>query len=206
MQADDARRGTVTRLLADARDGKPDADNLLFRYVQADLRRLAQSILSQSRRPDSVLGGTELVSMAVLRLIDREHISADNRAQFFFMLGRAMHDVLIEENRRAAARKRGGGWTRVALVEFAVDDEKVVVDPLDLSAAVAELTAQDSEAGQVLHLRFFAGLSLDEVALTTQRPLSSVRASWEYSRAWLIRRLSDPSRRNIGRPGGDLNH
>jgi len=193
MEGDIAQtRGTVTRLLAEARAGVADADDRLFSYVDADLRRLAQSMLNQSRCPPGVLGGTELVNLAVLRLMDREVLSAEDRAQFFFLLGRAMRDALADEARRSLAHKRGGGRIRVPLVDFTVDDERLVVDPQELSDALEELAQQDPEASQVLQLRFYAGLTLDQVVQSTGRPLSAVRRSWEYARAWLIRRLSAP--------------
>ncbi len=186
-------RGTVTKLLAEVKAGLAGAEDRLFRYVDADLRQLAQSLLNRSRCPRGVLDGTELVNLAVLRLMDREALNATDRAQFFFLLGRAMRDALADEAKHAKAQKRGGRHTRVSLVDFTVDDERLVADPLELQDAIQELARANPEASEVLQLRFYAGLTLEQIVESTGRPLSLVRRHWEYARAWLIRRLSAPA-------------
>jgi RNA polymerase sigma factor (TIGR02999 family) len=182
----DIAQGTVTRLLAEVRAGVVNADNRLFAHVQGDLRRLAQGLLHRA---------TELVNLAVLRLLDHEGLSAEDRRHFFFLLGRAMHDALVDEARRADSLKRGGGRSRESLMEFEIDRERIEIDPMDLDAALQKLAGIDPQASQVLQLRFFAGLPLDRVAESMGLTFHHARRTWEYAKAWLIDFLSESKSR-----------
>lgn len=184
--------GTVTRLLAEVRAGIDNADDRLFRHVQADLRKLAQSMLNRYGVPSRSLEGTELVNLAVARLLDREELTAEDRRHFFFLLGRAMQHVIVEEARWAQADKREGKRTRVPLVEFVVDEERVAVSPADLAEALAALARQDPQAADVLRLRFYSGCSLEQTREALGVSLHDVREIWKYSRAWLFQRLGEP--------------
>ncbi len=192
MASDPAHtRGTVTRLLAELQAGVPHANDRLFEHVQGDLRRLAQGMLHRSRVPSGVLSGTELMNLAVLRLLDQEGLSAEDRRHFFFLLGRAMRDCLVEEARRADSLKRGGGRTRELLFEVEIDAERIQVDPTDLHAALQKLSEIDPQASQMLQLRFFAGLSLEGVGESMGLSFHQARRTWAYAKAWLINFLSE---------------
>lgn len=181
--------GTITRLLDRARGGDDGARDQLFELVYSDLRAIAQSLLASGRWPRGAIGGTELVNSACLRLLGREQLDAENRRHFFYLLGRAMHDVLVEEARRETADKRGGGRRAEALVEFAVEGDTAVFATLELSEAITELHEIDPEAARVVRLRFFCGRSLRETAEIMGTTLAVVRRHWDYASAWLRVRL-----------------
>jgi RNA polymerase sigma factor (TIGR02999 family) len=187
----------ITRLLERARAGDGGARDELFGIVYADLRQAAEGLLAAGNWPRDAMGGTELVNTACMRLLDRDQMDAENRRHFFFLLGRAMHDVLVEEARSATAAKRGGGKRPGTLVEFAVDGETTVVGMLELSAAIAELHEADPEAARVVRLRYFCGRSLRDTAELMGSSLAVTRRHWDYARAWLRVRLGGE------RKGGD---
>ncbi|MBK8271196.1 MAG: RNA polymerase subunit sigma-70 [Planctomycetes bacterium] len=157
--------GTITLLLHEIRIGKADASDRLFHYVYDELKQVARQHL-RHRKPGT-LHATALVNMAYQRLVEREALNAEDRRHFFFLLSRAMHDVLVEQVRADCTQKRGGGAVRVPLVEFAVDGDTNQIEILDLNDALAEFTKMDSEAAQVVILRYYGGLTIEEVAEST---------------------------------------
>jgi len=183
-------RGAVTRLLDRAREGDACARDELFDLVYADLRAIAQRLIGAGSGPPGAFQATELVNAACLHMLDQERLDAENRRHFFYLLKRAMHDVLVKEARSAAADKRGGGRQRVPLVEFAVDDTTTVCGMLELSAAIAELHEIDPDAASVVRLRYFCGRSLRETAELMDSSLAVVRRHWDYAQAWLRVRLA----------------
>lgn len=178
--------GTITRLLTQADEGDPKAHDELFTLVYKDLRRLAQSLLHQW--PSIPLDGTELVSMACLKLLANEQLSARDRKHFFFVLGRAMNDVLADERRRNRALKRGGGWQRMPLGDPVSNSRQERTAMLDLGPALAELARVDPDAAAVTSLRMGSGYSLREAARILGVSLARVRADWTYAQAWLAAR------------------
>lgn len=182
--------GTVTSLLQESRQGDPTARDRLFAHVVGDLRRIAQALISQTGAGYRGLDGTELVNIAVLRLLAREQLDARDRREFMFVLGRAMHDVLVEEARRAATTKHGGAATHVPLDEFIVDDEQFAIARSELEAAIRDLEALDGVAARVVHQRFFVGQTLEQVADALGISIHSARSQWSYARAWLADRIA----------------
>src|SRR5262245_13198760 len=180
--------GTVTVLLREMRAGNRPAFDELFRLLQQDFRRFAQSLLGKGPRRD--FSGTELVNMACARLLGKGQPEADDRAHLFFLIGRAMRDTLVEEARKEAAQARGGGRARVPLIDFTVDERTSRLDVLDLHEALAELERRDPAGARVIELRFFAGLSLEQTAEAIGCSLATARRDWTYARAWLSERLS----------------
>ena len=186
--------GTVTLLLGRVRDGVSDsvrskAFDDLFAYIEVDLRRFAQSVLNAGRLPSGGVNGTELVNMACVRLLGQGRLNAQDRRHFFFVLGRAMSDVLVDEARRTNAKKRGGDWGRVALTEFVIDGESNHIDILDLRTAIDELRAADEIAAKVVEARYLSGRSIAETAELLSISIASTRRNWDYARAWLKIRL-----------------
>lgn len=181
--------GTVTRLLRAVDAGDPGAPNALLAHVQADLRRIAQSLLDHWPRSLAGTSGTELVNVACIRLLAADRLNAEDRRQFFFQLGRAMHDELVEEARRATTMKRGGAWRRQQLGDMQAEDGGLSADLLDLNAALDDLASVDIHAATVVRLRYFADYSFRETATILGRTLGQVRGDWEYARAWLEARL-----------------
>lgn len=187
--SDKPEPGPLTALLARTSAGDSGARDELFRMVEPDLRRVAQRLLSAGGWPSSAPSGTELVSMACVRLLDRDALRARDRDEFFKLLYRSMHDVLVDEARRVTAAKRGGGHQRVPMIDIAVDDGSTRYHVLDLHSALRELAEIDPHGAQVVDLRFFAGLSLEAAAAHMGCSLAQVRGHWAYARAWLDDRL-----------------
>lgn len=136
------------------------------------------------------LDGTSLVNDACERLLGRSLLDAADRRHFFYLFGRAMHDVLVELARSDMAAKRGGGRRPIALVDFQVDGESQNIELLDLEQAIGELRKSEPRAAQIVDLRFFGGRSLQETAELLGCSFATVRREWDYARAWLRDRLS----------------
>lgn len=180
--------GTVTRLIQAARAGEPGAEDQLFYRVEGELRRAAQSLLTSKGVGIDVLRGTELVNMACVRLLGRDQPCVEDRAHFFFLLGRAMHDVFVEEARRHATVKRGHGRRREMLVELA-DQSSTRIAATDLRDGMDALRATDPDAARAVELHQLAGRSLRETAELMGVTLHRVRQHVEYGMAWLRERL-----------------
>jgi RNA polymerase sigma factor (TIGR02999 family) len=183
--------GTITSLLREARGGKAGALDELFAVVYDDLRRLAQRKIGDVLGPGRGHGasGTALLHAACERLLGRGTPEAEDRRHFYFLLSRAMHDVLVEEVRAAQALRRGGGHERVPFVEFAGEGGPLRLDVLAVREALEALREVDPEGAQVVMLRFFAGRTLEECAALMGCPFAEVRRHWDYARAWLHERL-----------------
>jgi RNA polymerase sigma factor (TIGR02999 family) len=182
--------GTITLLLHQARTGHERAMDELFRRVYDDLRQMARRQIAATRGTPN-LDATSLVNAACERLLGADKLDAEDRGHFFFVLGRAMHDVLVEEARSDLAKKRGGGRSRVPLADFQVDGRSLTLRLPDLHQALEELKQRDPEGAQVVMLRFFGGRTLEEAADLMGCTFAVARRHWEYSKAWLHERLSE---------------
>ncbi|HWL94622.1 MAG TPA: ECF-type sigma factor [Phycisphaerae bacterium] len=180
--------GTITNFLKDVREGRAGAPDQLFDHIYDVLKMIARSHLKKHRA--GALQATDLVNAAYERLAAKEMIGAEDRRQFFFLLSRAMHDVLVEQVRSDLARKRGGGAKRMPLIEIAIEDHARQVQVLDLHEALADLGAADPVAARVVMLRFYASMSLEEAATTIGSTFAVTRRHWEYAKAWLHERLT----------------
>lgn len=183
--------GTITSLLEKSIGGCAEAREQLFYHVHEELRRVARSKLFSQRVAS--LQSTDLVNDAYCRLAAREKLSATNRKHFFYLLGRAMHDVLIDHIRAESAQKRGGDRQRQPLVEVTVDQNSATFNLFDLTDALEALSARDADAARVVQLRYYGGMTLAEIADEMNQSVAKVRDHWEYARAWLHARLSDTS-------------
>lgn len=194
--------GVITSLLHRMRSGQQLAKDELFRIVYDDLRAMARGLLYSGGFGRLGLDGTAVVNAACARLLGRDALDANDRGHFYFLLSRAMQDVLVEEARSVMAVKRGGGRQRVELSDAAAarEDSGMEVatwDVVDLHDALNEFRAKDPAAAQVVELRFFAGRTLDETAELMGTTLAIVRRDWSYAKAWLGERL--------GREAGEAN-
>lgn len=184
---------TVTRLLARAAEGGPLAAEELVPLLYDELRRLAQQQLSAAG--PQTLQATALVNEVFVRLVGRETEGYANRAHFFFAAARAMRDILVEQARRKGALKRGGGGVREELGEREITlAEDAGEDVLALNEALGEFEAVDPEKARLVMLRYFAGLTMDEVAAATGTPLRTLEREWRFARAWLHARLTGGGR------------
>jgi RNA polymerase sigma factor (TIGR02999 family) len=165
----------------------------LFPLVYDELRALARSQLRRER-PDHTLQPTALVHEAYLRLLGGVQPSWNDRRHFFRAAAEAMRRILIEHARKRGRVKRGGKRIQVELsgVDLATDQDLDRL--LALEDAFRRLEQQDPEAADVVRLRFFAGLSVEETAQATGLSERTVKREWAFARAWLYDALRDPGR------------
>lgn len=186
----DATPGTITILLKRSKDGDTHASNELFTRVYDELKLVARGQLAKFRSGIGELEGTSLVHAACERLLEDGMVDAECRRHFFFLFGRAMHDVLVEQARADMTAKRGGGRQREELIEFAVDDTLTRASIMDLIEALKLLKNVDPAAAQVAELRYLSGRTLEQTVEITGSSLAEVRRDWSYAKAWLRDRLS----------------
>jgi RNA polymerase sigma-70 factor (ECF subfamily) len=179
----------VSGLLEAWRQGDVEARDRLLTAVYRDLRRCAAAHLRRERVGDT-LQPTALVHEAYLRLVRQDRAGWRNRGQFLGVASQMMRRILVDRARARNMRKRSGQWSRVALDEGAALDPARDVDVLDLDRALVELTAFDPRKSQIAELRFFGGLSLEEVGSALGLSVSTVERDWQTARVWLYVRLT----------------
>jgi RNA polymerase sigma factor (TIGR02999 family) len=179
----------VTSLLQQWRAGDAEAMERLLPLVYGELRRVARARL-RDERASHTLQATALVHEAYLRLIGHRHPAPESRTHLLAMAARLMREILVDHARRKAARKRGGTATVIALNEAIPAPEVATVDLLALDEALTELHALDPRLCRVVELKFFAGLSIDEVAQALEVSPATVERDWTVSRVWLHQRLA----------------
>lgn len=180
----------ITRLLAAARGGEPTAAPELLALVYDELRRLAHHKMAVVP-PGDTLQPTALVHEAYLRLLGREGPGWEDRAHFFNAAARAMRDIIVEQARRHASLKRGGDRRRITHDEAALCMATHGGDLLALNEALHRLEETDSISAQVVMLRYFAGLTVQDTARVIDVSPATVDRYWRYARAWLRRRIRD---------------
>lgn len=190
-EREERTHGTITLLLSRVRTGDEDASDQLYAHVYDDLKRMARQLIASKARPWTAHEATALVGAACERLLGKESLMAEDRRHFFFLLGRAMKDVLVEQARSDLAIKRGGRHQCVPLDDVAQPTSSETFPLLDVQDALDELREHDPVAADVVTLRFYAGRSLRETAELTGCSLATVRGDWEYAKAWLHKRLVD---------------
>ena len=175
----------VTRILSAIEQGDPHAAEQLLPLVYDELRKLAARKLSHEQ-PGQTLQATALVHEAYLRLVGAEDTRRwDSRGHFFAAAAESMRRILVENARRKGRIKRGGALRRLDLESADLVTSAVPDDLLDLDDALARLSAEDPEAAQLIKLRLFAGLSIDEAANVLGVSRSTAYDHWAYARAWL---------------------
>ncbi|QDU19389.1 ECF-type sigma factor [Urbifossiella limnaea] len=176
----------VTEVLAAAARGDAGAAAELLPLVYAELRRLAAARLA-AERPGHTLDPTGLVHEAYLRLVGNQ--TFDGRGHFFAAAAEAMRRILVEAARRRDALKRGGAMTRVDVTELevAAPSGPPAEELLALDAALDRFAAEHPEKAEMVKLRYFAGLTLDEAAAAMGVSAATAKRHWAYARAWLFR-------------------
>lgn len=169
-------------------EGDEGAARRLMAVVYDELRRLAASYLGR-QRDNHTLQPTALVHEAFLKLIDQTN-GFSNRAHFFAVAAKAMRHVLVDHARAKNADKRGGDWKRITLDQGLMPAGSTV-DIVALDDALEHLGALDARQAQVVEMRFFGGLSVEEAAKVLGVSKSTVEADWRMARAWLSRRLAE---------------
>lgn len=185
-----ANSGDVTRLLQRWGAGDAQAVEELLPLLYDELRRLAASYMR--RQPmGHTLQPTALVNEAYLKLAGQSDLSFADRAGFFALAAKVMRRLLVDHARAHNAAKRGGDAVRVTLDEGIASLPSRDVDFADLDAALEELGRLDERQAQIVELRFFAGLGIEETAAALSLSSATVKREWATARAWLYRRLSD---------------
>jgi RNA polymerase sigma factor (TIGR02999 family) len=180
----------VTRILQQMEDGDPKAAEQLLPLVYDELRRLAAAKMAQEN-PGQTLQATALVHEAYIRLVDAEKAQHWNsRGHFFGAAAEAMRRILVDNARRKQRPKHGGGWQRVQVDEAYCLECPNADDLLALDEALARLASREPDKAEVVKLRYFGGLSLDEAAEALGVSRATVKRHWTYARAWLYAELN----------------
>jgi RNA polymerase sigma-70 factor (ECF subfamily) len=180
---------SVTQMLIDWSSGKREALDSLMPVVYAELRRQAARHLRRERAGHP-LQTTDLVHEAYLRLVDQTNVRWQNRAHFFAISAQLMRRILVDHARRRHRAKRGGSGIALRLEEgLAVAAEKSDVDLLALDEALTRLAAMDARQGQIVELRCFSGLSIEETATVLGVSLTTVKDDLNLAKAWLRREI-----------------
>jgi RNA polymerase sigma factor (TIGR02999 family) len=175
----------VTRILSAIEQGDPSAASQLLPLVYDELRQLAAQKLAHEK-PGQTLQATALVHEAYLRLVDGDRAQHWNsRRHFFAAAAEAMRRILVEQARRKHRHKHGGGRQRVDLGESEPAHRDDAAELLAIDEALEKLAVEDPQAAQLVGLRYFAGLSVEEAAQTLDLPRSTAYAHWAYAKASL---------------------
>jgi RNA polymerase sigma-70 factor (ECF subfamily) len=183
----------LTGLLLAWGQGDKEALDRLLPLVQQELRHIARKHMA-GERAGHTLQPTALVNEAYLRLIDLQRVGWQNRAHFFAMASRMMRRVLVDAARAKGYQKRGGGAQRVTFIESEAPAREPEYDLVALDEALGALEALDPRKSQVVEMRFFGGLTVEEAAEALGVSRDTVMRDWQFSRDWL--------RREIRRGGG----
>ena len=179
----------VTQLLLAWRSGDPTALNQLMPLIYQELRRLAHHFMHRER-PGHVMQTTALVNEAYLSLIDSSRVKWESRAHFFAVAGQLMRRVLVDAARERQSRKRGGDWVQVSLAEAVVISPRHRGDLIALDDALDALAAMDKRKSEIVVMRFFGGLSVEETAAVLKISPDTVMRDWQLAKVWLYRELS----------------
>src|SRR5206468_12031136 len=174
----------VTELLTRWSNGDDAALAELTPLVYEELRRLAHRQMG-AERPNHTLQTTALVNEAYLHLADQTNPRWQNRAHFFAVAARAMRRILVSYARSQRSQKRGGGALKVDLDEAALVSPEESQEIVDLHEALEQLSALDSRKAQVVELKYFGGLSYDEIAEVLKISRITARRDWEFAKVWL---------------------
>jgi len=182
-----ASHGEITRLLQQRDEGSLEK---LFPIVYDELKLLAAQIFQGEFRKDHTLQPTALVHEAYMRLMgDFDEISWQSRAHFFGIAARSMRQILVSHAIAHKAEKRGGGQTVIALDEAISYLSTQSIEMVSLNEALKRLEELDRRQAEIVELRFFGGLTVEEAAEVLNVSASTVKREWEMARVWLYRQL-----------------
>lgn len=178
----------ISLLLDQYRDGQPEAFGRLMALVYDDLRRLAAWQL-QTERADHTLQPTALVHEAYLKLAGQNPVEWHNKAHFFALAAQIMRHILVDHARTRQRDKRGGGQASVPLEEALSLSQPSEPSLIELDEALTTLAQHDKRKSQIVELRYFGGLSIEETAEVLGISPTTVRREWTLAKAWLRREL-----------------
>ncbi len=181
----------VSRILSAIEDGDPNAAERLLSVVYEELRGLAAAKMARES-PDHTLQATALVHEAYLRLVDTSHPQAwKHRGHFFSAAAEAMRRILVERARRRSSRKHGGGMVSQPLEESHVAQPAPTKEVFEIHETLDGLAAHDRMSADLVKLRYFVGLTVDEAAEALGISVRKAHYVWAYARSWLRRELAD---------------
>lgn len=178
----------VTALLHRWQDGDRAALDNLIERVHHDLRRVAHRLM-RAERADHILQTTALIDEAYLRLVDQQRANWRNRAQFFAVCAHIMRRILVDYARSRDYAKRGGGAPHVSLDDVAVVGPEPSRDIVALDEALSRLAQEDPRKARVVELRYFAGLTVEEISALLGVAPATIMRDWNFARAWLRRAM-----------------
>lgn len=178
----------ITQLLLAWSEGDQGALDRLMPLVYGELRRLAHNYM-RNERAGHTLQTTAIIHEAYLRLIDAGQVRLDNRAHFFAVAARLMRQILVDLARSRGYQKRGGGAHQVSLDEALVISPERNDDLVALNDALDALAKLDQRQSQIVELRFFGGLTEEEISEILKVSTRTVRSDWRLARSWLLREL-----------------
>lgn len=180
----------ITQILLNINQDGQLATNQLLPLVYEELKRLAARKLAMEQ-PGQTLQTTALVHEAYMRLLGDDKPAWENRVHFFAAAAEAMRRILVDSARSKQRLKRGGDWNRMDLDSIEAELPEANVDILALDEALNELAAEQPQKAELVRLRFFAGLTIDEVAQAMGISTATAVRSWRYARAWLAEKLAE---------------
>lgn len=181
--------GDVTAMLVAYGEGDRAALDSLLPLVYDELRRIAAHYLARERR-DHTLQPTALVHEAYLRLINQHSVNWQNRAQFFGLAANMMRRILVNHAMARATAKRGRG-KKQSLDNETMLFEEIYFDMLSLDKALDRLAKLDEEKVHLVELKFFAGLTTEEIALNLGKSTATIEREWAFARSWLYQTLTE---------------
>jgi RNA polymerase sigma factor (TIGR02999 family) len=183
-------RADLTGLLRGVAGGEPGAADRFLPLIYDQLKAIARQRMG-AERPGHTLQATALVHEAYLRVIGDQPIAWNGRAHFFHVAAEAMRRLLIEHARARGRVKRGGERTRVPLSVVDLAEEQDEAQIMALDDALRRLEGVDAQAAEVVRLRFYAGLGVEETAAALGCSARTVKRDWAFARAWLHRALGE---------------
>ena len=185
-----AATGEVTRNLIEWRNGNEAAIEKILPVVYHELRRSARRTLRREST-DTSIQTTDLINEAYLKLVDQRESDWQNRAHFFAVAARVMRNILVDRARARQFVKRGGGARKVSTDEVLVAAPERDVNVIDLHEALTILSDLDERKSRIVELRYFAGLSFEEIAEVLGISGITVKREWLKAKAWLYQALHE---------------
>lgn len=178
----------ITQILQSADSGDSDARAELIQAVYHDLRQMAAGKMAGERQ-DHTLSATALVHEVSMKILSDANVPTENRGQFFAYASTAMRNFLIDHARTRGRQKRGGDRKRVIVEEAIIACEQQSEDLLALNEAIDALGTLEPRKAQVVEMRYFGGMSLQEVASALEISVATVKRDWDVAKTWLISQL-----------------
>jgi RNA polymerase sigma factor (TIGR02999 family) len=180
----------ITLMLKAWSNGDQTAREKLISVVYDELRKIASQYLRRERQHHT-LQATALANEAYLKLVDLSEVNWQDRAHFFAVAAQVMRHILVDYARQQGAEKRGGGLQKLTLDEAVSLAGERDLDLLALDEALAQLASFDPQQSQVVELRFFGGLSIEETAAVMGLSTATIKREWTLAKAWLYQKLSE---------------